>query len=199
MKSIRKSIKNKNDELYTPKILADTIKPFLIEYIHKNKENLTIWLPFDTENSEIYKSCKEVCDSNFKNLQIKLIATHIFNGQDFFELEPPSENCVVISNPPFSLKLKIFKRLSDLNLPFALIINMMILNYNEINHFLCDNFTNKGLIIVDKKVSFDGNTSSFNSSWFCNNFTEKPLNFVHLEHDNRGKNFKASAMYGDFV
>jgi hypothetical protein len=195
-KSIKNAVKNKNDELYTPKILADSIKPFLSKFISKNlTKSLTIWCPFDTEQSEIYKTCLEVSNM-FEN--VKVITTHICNGDDFFKLEPPAENCIVISNPPFSRKLDVFKKLAELKLPFALIINMMILNYNEINNFLCDNFPEKSLIIVDKKVSFDGNTSAFNCSWLCNEFTDKGLNFVHLENDNRGKNFKPSSMLLEF-
>ena len=56
------------------------------------------------------------------------------------------------------------------------------------------------LIIPDKKVSFDGHTTSFCSGYFCSpdfmeQCSEGSIKFVHCEHNNTGKNFVASRMY----
>jgi len=53
------------------------------------------------------------------------------------------------------------------------------------------------LLIVDKKVSFDGNTSSFNSSFFCKGVLPRELIFCSLEHNNSNKFYMASRMHTD--
>ena len=177
MKSINKSMKNKNDERYTPPIL---VKP-IIKYI---KPHSTIWCPFDTENSEFVILLKQAGH--------KVIYSHIDLGQDFFEYEPNEEYDYIISNPPFSRKLEVLDRLYKLNKPFAMLMNIECLNYQVMGEF----FINKPLqlLIVDKKVSFDGNTASFNTSYFCKDMLPKDLIFHHLENNNTGINFIGSRM-----
>jgi hypothetical protein len=152
----------------------------LLQYI---KPNSTIWCPFDKKESE-YVSIL----SNHHTV----IYSHIDDGKDFFSYEP-NDYDYIISNPPFSLKLKILKRLYILNKPFAMLLGLPILNYQEIGNLFTMNPIQ--LLIFDKKVSFDGNTASFNSSYFCNNFLPRDLIFHSLPHNNSNKNYKASAMY----
>ena len=170
----------KQDEFYTPKILVEPI----IKYL---KPNSTIWCPFDTENSEFVLCLKEA--------GFKVIYSHIKYGQDFFNYEPSEEYDYIVSNPPFSKKLKVFDRLYKLNKPFAMVCGLPILNYQEVGEFFLDKELQ--LLIVDKKVSFDGNTASFNNSYFCYKILPKDLMFAHLEHNNSGKHFTASRMYQD--
>jgi hypothetical protein len=87
------------------------------------------------------------------------------------------------------------KRLYELDKPFAMIMGLPILNYQQVGNFFVDK--DLQLLIVDKKVSFDGNTSSFNTSYFCHKMLPKDLMFVHLEHNNSGKNYQQSGMYGN--
>ena len=168
---------NEKDEYYTPRILVEPI----LKYIRPNS---TIWCPFDTENSEFVIALKEAGH--------KVIYSHIWYGQDFFTYTPEEDYDYIISNPPFSLKLEVFRRLYELNKPFAMICGLPILNYQEIGEF----FLGKDLqlLIVDKKVSFDGNTASFNNSYFCYNMLPKDIIFVHLEHNNSGEYFIPSRM-----
>lgn len=127
----------------------------------------------------------------------KVVYSHIWLGQDFFEYLPDDFDKVdyIISNPPFSLKLKVFDRLYKLNKPFAMVCGLPILNYQEIGEFFLTHSLQ--LLIVDKKVSFDGNTASFNNSYFCHNVLPNDIIFTHLEHNNTGKNYIASEMYAD--
>lgn len=176
MKCLNKSMKNKNDERYTPPIL---VKPIL-EFIPKDK---IVWCPFDTDNSEFVIA--------FRERGNKVIATHICNGIDFFKYTP-EEFDYIVSNPPFTEKLRVLDRLYNLGKPFALLLNIECLNYQVVGKFFLEHPLQ--LLIVDKKVSFDGNTSSFNSSYFCNKMLPKDLMFVHLEHNNSGNNFIGSRM-----
>lgn len=179
MKSINKSMNNKNDERYTPPILVEPI----LKYI---KPNSTIWCPFDTENSEFVILLKEA--------GYNVIYSHINLGQDFFDYEPIEKYDYIISNPPFSRKIDILDRLYKLNKPFAMLMNIECLNYQAMGEFFLDKELQ--LLIVDKKVSFDGNTASFNTSYFCNDILPKQIIFEHLEHNNTGVNFVSSRMGG---
>ena len=176
MKSINKSMKNKNDERYTPPIL---VKP-IIEFIPKNK---IIWCPFDTKDSEFVVQ--------FEKAGYNVVYSHIWEDKDFFEYEP-KEYDYIISNPPFSKKIKVLERLYKLNKPFAMLMNIECLNYQIIGKFFLDKELQ--LLIVDKKVSFDGNTASFNTSYFCKDILPKDLMFYHLENNNTGNNFVGSKM-----
>lgn len=168
---------NKKDEYYTPPIL---VKPIL-KYL---KPKSTIWCPFDTEDSEFVIQLKEQGH--------KVIYSHIWYGQDFFNYEPTEHYDYIISNPPFTKKLEVLKRLYELDKPFAMILGLPILNYQEVGEF----FLNKPLqlLIVDKKVSFDGNTASFNNSYFCRDILPRDIIFEHLDNNNSGKCFVGSNM-----
>ena len=168
---------NKKDEYYTPPIL---VKPIL-KYL---KPKSTIWCPFDTEDSEFVIQLKEQGH--------KVIYSHIWYGQDFFNYEPTEHYDYIISNPPFTKKLEVLKRLYELDKPFAMILGLPILNYQEVGEF----FLNKPLqlLIVDKKVSFDGNTASFNNSYFCRDILPRDIIFEHLDNNNSKKHFVGSNM-----
>lgn len=170
---------NEKDEYYTPRILVEPI----VEYLN---HGATIWCPFDTDNSEFVLVLKE--------RGFNVIHSHIWNGQDFFEYEPEDYD-YIISNPPFTLKLKVLERLYKLNKPFAMVLGLPILNYQEVGSFFLDKELQ--LLIVDKKVSFDGNTASFNNSYFCYKVLPKDIMFTHLEHNNSKKNYTPSRMFGD--
>ena len=171
---------NEKDEYYTPKILVEPI----LKYI---KPNSTVWCPFDTENSEFVILLREAGH--------KVLYSHIWYGQDFFEYEPTEEYDYIISNPPFTKKLAVLDRLYKLGKPFAMVLGLPILNYQEVGEFFLDKKFQ--LLIVDKKVSFDGNTASFNNSYFCNNFLPSDIVVEHLPHNNTKGNFVGSRMGKD--
>lgn len=168
---------NEKDEYYTPSIL---VKPIL-KYI---KPNSVIWCPFDTEDSEFVILLKEAGH--------KVIYSHIWLGQDFFFYEPDEPYDCIISNPPFTRKLEVLTRLYELGKPFAMILGLPILNYQEVGEFFLDKELQ--LLIVDKKVSFDGNTASFNNSYFCYKMLPRDIIFAHIENNNSKKYFIKSRM-----
>jgi len=168
------------DEYYTPSILVEPILQFI-------KPNSIVWCPFDKFESEFVQ---QIIKQGHK-----VIYGHIEDGYDFFEYEPTYYDCVV-SNPPFTRKLEVLDRLYKLGKPFAMILGLPILNYQEVGQFFLDK--DLQLLIVDKKVSFDGNTSSFNNSYFCSKFLPRDLMFHHLEHNNSNKNYKPSSLYARY-
>lgn len=174
-KWLRNGAFNEKDEYYTPEILASVIVP----YIPVGK---TVWCPFDTEDSEFVHAFSK---------NHKVIYSHIWTGQDFFKYEP-EEYDYIVSNPPFSRKLEVLERLYSLNKPFAMVLPLPMLNYQEVGNFFLNR--NLQLLIVDKKVSFDGNTASFNNSYFCRDILPRDLVFAHLSHNNSRKHYVPSRM-----
>lgn len=170
----------KNDEIYTPTILVEPINDYLLP-------NSTIWCPFDTDTSEYAIILKEMGHT--------VITTHICNNEDFFNLDIECD--YIISNPPFSLKLEVFERLFKLGKPFAMLMNMSALQYQNVGKFFYDHQClgyDTQLLMFDKKVSFNGSTSMFNSSYVCYNMLPKQLIYYHLEHNNSNRHFVGSRM-----
>lgn len=81
----------KNDECFTPRYgVLPIVKHIKARF---SDQNITVWCPFDKEDSEFVKVLKE---NGFK-----VIASHIDNGQDFYTYEPKEHWDCIISNPPF--------------------------------------------------------------------------------------------------
>ena len=147
---------NETDEWYTPKTAVELILP----YISKDK---IIWCPFDTEESEFVKT--------FRKNDINVIASHIFNGQDFFIYRPKTHFDAIISNPPYSLRDKVLEHLYEINKPFAMLMNMNGLFDNK-KRF--DLFSRNGIQILTprnriKFLRFDGECASppFKTVFVC--------------------------------
>ena len=180
------NIYKKVDEYYTPPILVEPIIKHLNNWLDKQLYNRKpiILCPFDTIDSEFV-----IALSKLNDFEVKY--GHISTGQDFFTYDYGHYD-IIISNPPFSHKKEIFSKLLKANIPFALICNMMIINYQEIANLFSDYKIQ--ILAFDKKVSFNGNTTSFASGYFCNNFLCKDLLFEKLANNNTGKHFTASKM-----
>ena len=154
--------KGKNDECYTP---AYGVTPIL-KYIPKGA---VVWCPFDTEDSEFVKQIAQ---------QNEVIHSHISTGQDFFTFEPEHWD-VIVSNPPFTGKRKIFERALSFNKPFALIMSNTWLNDSAPKQL----FEEKDLqlLMFDRRMRFhspDGRSNdkiTFSSSYFCWNFLPKQI------------------------
>ena len=182
-RSFKKSF-NVQDEYKTPAMLVNMLIPYLDDWEHHFMNEYgrvpIIWLPFDAEESQYYKILKQ--------RGFAVVRSHLNDGKDFFTYEPEQYD-IIISNPPFSKKLEIMERIAfELKKPFVLLMNMMAINYQEIGNFFQFVNTKIQFIIPDKKVSFDGNTSSFCSGYVCYDFIDH-TEFVHLPHNNTKNNF----------
>lgn len=182
-RSLKKAFKAQ-DEYYTPSILVNMLLPYLEkwerDFYEREGYRPLIWLPFDTEDSQYYKILKT---------RFQVVRSHLNDDKDFFNYQP-NQFDIIVSNPPFSKKLEIMERIAfDLKRPFVLLMNMMAINYQNIGNFF--QFVGKEIqfIIPDKKVSFDGNTSSFCSGYVCYKFIDH-TEFCHLENNNSGKYFR---------
>jgi len=101
-------INGKNDEYYTHEY---SIIP-LLKYI---KKGTTVWCPFDQPQSRFVTELeKHGC---------KVVRTHIDENGDFFEIPTP-ECDYIISNPPYSCKTQVFKKLFEIGKPFAMLVGI---------------------------------------------------------------------------
>lgn len=96
----------KDNELFTPYYAVDPI----VKYLPKEK---VIWCPFDEEWSAFYKHLSE--------LGYQVIRSSLIDGKDFFTYEPENWD-IIVSNPPFSIKDKVLKRLYSFQKPFAILL-----------------------------------------------------------------------------
>ena len=101
-----------SDEVYTPEY---AIKP-LIKYLKQFGEDkkITIWCPFDLEISNYVKI--------FQKEGFNVIFSHIDQGKNFFFYEPEEGYDIIISNPPFSQKDNVLKRLDEIGKPYAMLL-----------------------------------------------------------------------------
>lgn len=157
-----------SDEVYTP---SYAIKP-IIKYL---PNNAVIWCPFDLEDSEYVKRLRE---NNFE-----VISSHIDEGKNFFEYEPDYYD-VIISNPPFSIKDSVLKRLYELDKPYAILLPIPALQGQKRFPYIKD----CEALIFDKRISFYKNKEtkeiqkgvSFGSFYLCRHLLPEKLIFEEL-------------------
>lgn len=163
---------SKSDEYYTPRYAVEIILPYIEKFNH-------IWCPFDKEHSEFVKALQEKGK--------KVTFGHIETGQDFFEYEnaPKGVECV-ISNPPFSKRDAVFRRMYELELPFALIMNNNGL-FDSKTRFELFKKNNFELLIPKGRMRFFDetmeakNSPNFQSIYVCNGILEKQIEFCNME------------------
>lgn len=159
---------NPNDEFYTPNY---AITP-LLKYL---KPKSTIWCPFDAEDSNYVKL--------FSGQGFKVLNTHIENGFDFFEMQMP-ECDYIISNPPYSLKFEVFKRLFGIGKPFAMLVGVVGLfeSAKRFNLFKENKFE---IMYFDKRISYFKNYTDqkpslnppFSSVYMCSGILPNQIIF----------------------
>lgn len=164
-----------SDEVYTP---AYAVKP-IIKYLdgHCNKTQYTIWCPFDEEDSNYVIELRKA--------GYKVIATHIKNGYDFFNYEPEEKYDFIVSNPPFSLKDKVLKRLCELDHAYAMLLPLPTLQGQKRFQYL----KNSEVLIFDKRINYYKNKETkeiqkgvaFASIYICKNVLPNDLIFEELE------------------
>jgi hypothetical protein len=144
--------KGVNDECYTPNYAVTPI----LKYIPKNA---VVWCPFDTQESEFVK---EISKSN------KVIFSHIDNGQDFYNYEPSEHWDIIVSNPPFTAKRRIFEWALSFNKPFALLMTLTIFNDKYPLHLFKEQNKQPQLLKFDKRIKFNNlNKITFQCGYVC--------------------------------
>lgn len=179
-----------SDEWYTP---SSAVKP-LLKYLEWNKTkyrtydastsewttpNITIWCPFDTEHSQFVKVLSA---ANYN-----VIYSHIDEGKDFFAYEPEEPYDFIVSNPPFSRKDDVLKRLYELGKPYAMLLPLPTLQGVKRFPYIKDCqalvFDNRVQYFKDLAQTELSKGASFGSIYICRNFLPKDLIFEELEKE----------------
>jgi len=157
--------KSQSRDLFkTPNYAVELLIPFIPKYINN------IWEPACAGNKII-----DVL-SNYVRL-----GTDIQQGKNynFLTMEFPKwlvrQKCAIITNPPYSLKIKFFKRCLEHEIPFALLISSDYAQWNidAVWKYGCEK------IIPNRRIDYitptgksgnTGNTSYFHSLWLTYGF-----------------------------
>ena len=160
-----------NDEFYTPRY---AVLPIL-KYVDKSK---TIWCPFDTEQSNFVIMLQE--------MGCNVLVSHKDTGGDFFLSEPENYD-MIISNPPYSIKAAVFKRLFELKKPFAMLVGVVGL-FESKNRF--DMFKNNTfeIMYLNKRVAYFKDYEEqkpslnppFSSVYLCSNVLPSKIEFEEI-------------------
>lgn len=162
-----------SDEVYTPEY---AVKP-LIKYLQQFNSNAVIWCPFDLEFSKYYQI--------FTNAGFKVIRSHIDEGKNFFYYEPEEHYDIIISNPPFSIKDDVLKRLDELGKPYAMLLPIPTLQGQSRFPYLANiqylGFDKRINYYKNKEMTQTQNGVSFGSCYLCKNFLPRDLIIEELE------------------
>lgn len=133
---------NKDDDYMTPKEVWKSIAHIL-------PKDKIIWECFYGNG----KSGEYLSDLGFKVEHQKI---------DFFD-DPPFDYDILVSNPPYSMKPKVFKRLAEIDKPFMMLVPVSTMT----KKFLKTYFQDKIQIVIPKtRIHFVKNGVQTKASWF---------------------------------
>lgn len=165
-------IKQSNtDEWFTPDNCVQVIVPYLMGGGFKN-----ILCPFDKEESAFVRVLKaEGFDVTY---------SHIDTGGDFFEIKNLTDYDAIVSNPPFSKRQAILKKLFESNVPFAMILNFNGLFDSKTRWQLFSQNDFELLVPLGRMHFFNqecaGNSPNFQSVYVCHHILPKQIEFVEM-------------------
>lgn len=157
------------DEWYTPK---EAVFP-IVKYL---KPGAKILCPFDTAESNFVKV--------FQSEGFEVSYSHIKNGVDFFDLPKPDAD-YVISNPPYSLRQEVLRRLYEWEIPFAMILNANGL-FDSQKRFDLASVGGAEILYLYPRVNFidvngKSNHSNFQSVYWCKGILPNKIAFERLD------------------
>lgn len=133
---------NKDDDYMTPKEVWESIS-------HLIPKDKILWECFYGDG----KSGEYLQDLGFKVEHHKI---------DFFN-DPPFKYDILVSNPPYSIKPKVFKRLAEIDKPFMMLVPVSTMT----KKFLKTYFQDKIQIVIPKsRIHFIKNGLQTKASWF---------------------------------
>lgn len=151
---------NSTDNWETPSIAWTNIK----DLIPKDK---VIWEPFYLNGSS----------GKFLKDLTKQEVIHE-KDVDFFDRQAP-DNCFIVTNPPFSKKQLVLKRVKELNIPFIMIMPLDTIS----NKYFIEMFPDIQIRIPLKKIKFLNKKTekhvTFACAYFCSGLNlKKDLDFI---------------------
>lgn len=130
----------KDNEYMTPKSAWETIR----KYIPTDK---VIWEGFRGDGTSA---------EHLRSFGLEVVC----EDEDFFE---NNRGEVIVTNPPYDCKAKIFEKLKEIDKPFILLVPVATIT----KKFYQDYFANKcGIIIPKKRIQFVKDGEQTTRSWF---------------------------------
>lgn len=172
---------NTNDECYTPRYGVEPMLKLVIEKIKDMKYiepmDITIWCPFDTENSEYVRM--------FREQGFKVIHSHIWDGKDFLTYEPEEHYDFIISNPPFTNKRVWVERAIQLKKPFAFLLPATWLNDTAPFQLGVE----LDILMFDKRINFGKPGISFKAIYYSHGIqpTRYMVNKLNVDKKDKSK------------
>lgn len=119
-------------------------------------------------------------------LGYNVIATHIANGEDFFEIDIPDCD-YIISNPPYSRKGEVLQKLFEIGKPFAMLVGVVGLfeSQKRFEMFKNNEFE---IMYMNKRIAYFKNYSEqkpslnppFSSVYICKDILPKTIVFEEV-------------------
>ena len=159
----------KNDEYFTP---ANAVYPIM----KRLKVGAAVWCPFDTKDSAYVKV--------LSGHGFSVIYGHIQTGQDFFRADVPDCDYIV-SNPPYSLKSEVIKRLYEIGKPFAMLVNFQGI-FDSRERFRMFRENRVEMLWLSPRVNYVTENGKkpqrvpFQSGYLCSGICKSPLEFEYL-------------------
>jgi len=147
-----------NDECYTPEYWVRPILKYIPDWA-------IVRYPFDTKESNFVKLISKT------NI---VIFSHLDYWEDFYTYMPDHFD-IIISNPPFTNKKKIFERVLEFNKSFALLMTLTWLNDSWPKRLFKDK--DLQLLMFDKRIAYINSWKSptFSSAYYCYNLLPKQI------------------------
>ena len=138
----------KDDDYNTPKIVFKSIA-------HLIPNDKIIWESF-YGNGDSGKFLKEL------GFEVQSKDVDFFDDQSF-------EYDILISNPPYSIKAKVFKKLSEIDKPFMMLVPVATITKQYLKKYFKDKIQ---LVIPEKRIQFikngvQNNRNYFDTIWIC--------------------------------
>ena len=172
-----------SDETYTPAYAIQPLVKYIKQYMERDSFDyceeypLIIWCPFDLANSKYVEVLSAIPN-------VKVINTHIDTGENFFFYEPEYYD-IIISNPPFSCKDDVLKRLYELDKPYAMLLPIPTLQGQTRFPYMKDiqylGFDKRINYYRDATMTKTQDGVSFGSCYLCKKFLPKDLIIEELE------------------
>jgi len=162
---------SKDNEWFTPPYAVDPILRYIPKYS-------LVWCPFDTEDSWYVKKLHEH--------DCEVIATHIQNGWDFFDMNTP-ECDIILSNPPYSCRTEVLQKLFEIDKPFGMLLGVVGLfeSQKRFEMFRDNEFE---IMYFNRRVSFFKDYSEqkpsvhppFSTVYVCHKLLPQPIVFEEI-------------------
>ena len=125
-------------------------------------------LIFDKIGKDKMVWCPFYCEGSLTEHLNKLGVKFIHQDRDFYTYEPENYD-IIVDNPPYSTKEKVFKKCIELNKPFALLVPLDTLERKYMSRLF--NTDKLEIIIPKNRYNFKGGQNKkncpFKSIWLC--------------------------------